>query len=92
MVNNFTALVLNEKRNYPIEKQCRMLASLRGSYVIAVLDCCREKLPEATRGTGEDVNIDEGDEPGRDFNFIVTYGCPPSDGTPAKSTISQAYF
>ena len=26
------------------------------------------------------------------MNYIVTFGCPPDKGTPAKSTISQAYF
>ena len=26
------------------------------------------------------------------MNYIVTYGCPPDKGTPAKSTISEAYF
>ena len=26
------------------------------------------------------------------MNYVVTYGCPPNKGTPAKSTISLAYF
>lgn len=26
------------------------------------------------------------------MNYIVTFGCPPDKGTPAKSTISKAYF
>ena len=25
-------------------------------------------------------------------NFIITYGCPPSEGVPAKSTIAKAYI
>ena len=52
---------------------------------------------ENTRGRGDNVaDIDTGghilEDAQTDFNYIVTYGCPPSDGTPAKSTISLAYF
>ena len=67
-----------------------MLAGERGSYVISVLDCCREKLDKLMRGASDAVMKYEEDFDR--FNFIVTYGCAPSQGTPAKSTISEAYF
>ena len=58
-------------------------------YVIALLDCCREliQIQSNTRGRGDDVaDIDTGgyllEDAKTDFNYIVTYGCPPSDGTP----------
>ena len=25
-------------------------------------------------------------------NFIMTYGCPPTEGVPAKSTIAKSYM
>ena len=89
MVDNYTVCVLNEPRNYPIEKQLRMLANESGAYVIAVLDCCRERLPVATRGTGENVEFAEIDS---GMNLILTFGCEPSRTTAAKSTISKEYF
>ena len=73
----------------------RTLAAMRGSYVAALLDCCREKLPVLQRGGGDNAgdNLEMNDDTiGRDMNYIVTYGCPPSLGTPTKSTISLAYF
>ena len=46
---------LNEERLYPIEKMLRSLAKADGSYVIALFDCCRERImPGTTRGTGAD--------------------------------------
>ena len=27
-----------------------------------------------------------------DENFVITYGCPPTEGVPAKSTIAHAYI
>ena len=62
---------------------------MENSYVVALLDCCREILPEATRGGGGVAGEDEVDD---DMNFIVTYGCDPNKTTPGKSTIALAYF
>ena len=53
MVNNYLVSVLNEKRNYPIEKQLRTIAEEANSYVVALFDCCRETLPQASRGGGD---------------------------------------
>ena len=90
-------LQLNEGKLYPIEKMLRSLAKADGSYVIALFDCCRERIiAGATRG----VNVEEDDGmaaaseqiPENHENFIITYGCPPTEGVPAKSTIAKTYM
>ena len=43
----------------------------------------------------EDLDVKDEDDLGRKkilVNTIVTYGCPPSQGVPAKSTIALSYF
>ena len=75
----------------------RSLAKADGSYVMALFDCCQERIvTKAARGLGEDEE-NEFDSPGfnlpeRQENFIITYGCPPTEGVPAKSTIAKAYI
>ena len=47
--------------DYPFEYTLRSsLATERGAYVLSLFDCCREILPEGTRGLGNDEsqNID----------------------------------
>ena len=44
MMDNSTYAVLNESKIYPLEKMLRCLAKAKGSYVVSVFDCCREKL------------------------------------------------
>ena len=95
VMDNTTFMVLNGKRMYPLEKMLRSLAKSDGSYVVSVFDCCREKLPPtATRG----LNLGDFDQD-LDFvpencqeNLIMTFGCRPSAGVPAKSTIAFQYF
>ena len=91
MQNNHTYAVLNEERDYPLEKMLRSLAGLQNSYVTALFDCCRERMSEAmTRGGNTDAPVAEVDD--NNINLILNFGCPPSDGTPAKSTIAIHYF
>lgn len=97
-MDNTTYMVLNGKRPYPLEKMLRSFAQSDGSYVISVFDCCREKLPASqTRGLGASEDFDGGDmflaapEDSQE-NLIMTFGCRPSAGVPAKSTIAKAYF
>ena len=99
MYDNHLLLQLNEIRLYPIEKMLRSIAKADGSYVMALFDCCREKISKKeTRGLTE--GGDEEDMfnptgmvvPESQENFIITYGCPPSEGVPAKSTIAKAYI
>ena len=84
-----------------MEKQLRSLAKADGSYVVTVFDCCREKLAIGpTRGLSQDLlnedcfNVDEwiGQPEQSQENIIITYGCQPSAGVPAKSTMAKAYF
>ena len=44
MSDNNLQLQLNEMRLYPIEKMLRSLAKGDGSYVVALFDCCRERI------------------------------------------------
>ena len=73
----------------------RSLAKADGSYVVALFDCCRERIVAgATRGagTGEGGTMDLCANAENDENFVITYGCPPTEGVPAKSTIAHAYI
>ena len=72
----------------------RSLASKDDTYVMGLFDCCREKLPEEMlqkmRNTGLSNLEDDIDD--KKINIILSFGCPPSDTTPAKSTIAIHYF
>ena len=85
MMDNCTYSIHNRtdrRWKYPLEKQLRTIAKAEGSYVVAVFDCCREKLRlEQMRGL---KNLDQDllesgvflclpDDPQE--NFIITYGC-----------------
>lgn len=98
VMDNTTYCVLNGAKMYPLEKMLRSFAKADGSYILAVFDCCREKLLQAvSRGLGAGQEFDE-DSPtlGAPIdcqeNLIMTFGCRPSDGVPAKSTIATNYF
>ena len=87
---NYTYAVCNEDKLYPLEMMLRTIAQIAGAYVVGVLDCCRSAFKENHRGyeaesAGQDVESKSG-------KLILTFGCPPSNTTPAKSTISTAYF
>ena len=103
MMDNSTYCVVNGPRMYPMEKNLRALAKMEGSYVVAVFDCCREKLPAAPMRGGGGGNQaaaldDDGSNEmlvqpqGSHENFIITYGCQPSAGVALKSTIAKTYF
>ena len=63
----------------------RTLSKAEGSYIIALFDCCREKIkvPKANSSSAQS---------GTDENFIMTFGCPPTQTVAARSTIAKAYF
>ena len=96
-MNNFTEMVCNSnepgnlKFRVPLEKQIRILATNPGTFVLAVLDCCRENFVlEGTRGTGAGGDDDEDLE---DYcNLFMTHGCAPNSSVDARSTISETYF
>lgn len=103
-MDNCTYSVLNGARMYPLEKMLRCVAKADGSYVVAVLDCCREKLPkQETRGFNTQAIANDGllisddqewigQPKGSQENIIITYGCQPSDGVPQKSKLAKSYF
>ena len=62
IMDNNTKIVLNGPRMYPLEKILRGMATGDGSYIVALFDCCREKLSSgATRGGGN-ADDDEADD------------------------------
>ena len=90
---------------FPLEKMLRVIGGMKGTYVVALLDCCREKIDLTKwRGTGSGNNAElspdleslfaaqDAIQQRHNTNLLITYGCPPSQGVPAKSTIAVAYF
>ena len=68
-MNNYTEAVLNSnkpgnvKLRAPLEKQMRTLATNPGTFVLGILDCCRENFSLTNRGAGGDGgDVDEEDE------------------------------
>ena len=52
--DNFTMAVLNEEKNYPLEKQLRTLANVPNSFIVGLFDCCRQRImSSAMRGSNE---------------------------------------
>ena len=49
----------NEDKNYPIERQLRILATIKKSYIVGVFDCCRQKCKSMKRGTEDEEEIKE---------------------------------
>ena len=43
-MDQYTKCVLNGNKMYALEKALRSIASLNGTYVISVFDCCREAM------------------------------------------------
>ena len=76
-----------EKGSYPLEGRLTLLSSYKQSYVIGLLDCCREELKQDTKGGP----CDEDEETDAD-NLIITFGCLPNDGVQAESTIIKNYI
>ena len=69
---------------YSLEAHLRAIAKCDHAYVIALLDCCREKL--RNRGLGQESEVLDTE------NLIIAFGCPPSRLTPAESTLAQDFF
>ena len=91
-----TYAATNEDKVYPLEKMLRILATLPSCYISAVLDCCRAEIKEATKKISEHRGGNTSDSDSKDLNssrnLVLTFGCAPSDTTPAKSTISEQFF
>ena len=97
IMSNTTYAVCNEatkrtKIRYPLEMNLRSLGTERGGYVMAIFDCCRERLSDAMRGGGDppedNLDMDMDDY----VNYIFWFGCPPNSGVSASSTIAVDFF
>ena len=68
----------------------RNLATYPGGYVIAIFDCCRERISDAMRGGAEaPAQVEDMDDY---CNFIFWFGCQPNSGVSAASTIAVDFF
>ena len=71
--DNYTFALVNDMKRpwFPLEQNVRTLSKAEGSYIIALFDCCREKVkvPKANTSSAQS---------GTDENFIMTFGCPPT--------------
>lgn len=87
-----TYAATNSNKDYPLEKMLRTIAAGRKkTHIAAVFDCCRAEMRNrgVTGGSGADSCEEEVEG---QTNLTITFACPPSDTTPAKSTISVQYF
>lgn len=82
-----------EHTKYPLESQLRAISNVENSYIVALFDCCRERisdnLRQVLRNSGAQETPDEDDG---GVNLIISFGCKPSSGVPGKSTIAVNYF
>ena len=100
--DNNTYIICTDGKSFPLEKYLRIIGRMDQSYVIGLFDCCREKIAEGDFRGGKKIDLDslmnelEENDPSSEqtmhTNYLVTFGCPPSKGVPAKSTIAVAYF
>ena len=100
MQKNYTYMVLNENEGaklYPLETIIHSLAGFNNCFIYGIFDCCREEFKEedfseamrAGMGTVDEDDQDTGDQKGC---WMLTFGCPPSKYTPAKSTLVDEIF
>jgi hypothetical protein len=86
-----TKIVLNEEdsefRYFSLEANLFIASRYENTYIVTIFDCCREELPTEELRGGEENNS----KATKQSNFYVTYGCPPTKGVPAKSTIVTSY-
>ena len=81
---------------YNLEVRLRALGNLDKSYVIGILDCCRQAYdegmfpPEEIRGGRGNAVRDE--EAGKGRNVFLIFGCPSDETVPAKSEIATQFF
>ena len=87
---------------FPVERKVRDLSEVPSTYVVALLDCCREKMTVAEVQQGKKVKV-EGrgggmmeEEPDwsvvKARDLMIVFGCPPNSYTPAESTLTVGWF
>ena len=67
----------------------RNIGAEEGIFVLGILDCCREKLPQPTKAGYGEV---EDSEPQLYSNCVISFGCRPSSTVNAESKIAVEYF
>ena len=71
--DNYSFALVNDINRpwFPIEQNVRVISKAVGSYIIALFDCCREKIkvPKSNTSASGSTSVE---------NFIMTFGCPPT--------------
>ena len=73
------------------EALVRQLSAIENSFVIAILDCCRENWTEKVKLKGGEEK-EAKDAPDPRGNLIMIYRCPPMNKAHAQSTITTDFF
>ena len=73
---------------YALQSRLYSLSQQKGTYVLGLFDCCREKIKPEMRGGGpaEPKDDDSGDDP---QNSIMWFGCAENGGTDAASDMCE---
>ena len=85
-------LQLNQDKLYPMEQMLKTLAKAEGAYVVALYDCCRERIIDNKQSESIEEDIKSRITLTQTKNYIATYACEVTEGIPAKSTIAKAYM
>ena len=94
--------VERKKIAFPLEKKIRDLSEIASTYVVALFDCCREKITVKEVQEGKMVEV-EGrggglmeEEPDwsvvKTRDLMIVFGCPPNSYTPAESPLTVGFF
>ena len=89
---NMVSCQLNETQLYPLEHTIRKLSKVKGSYIMTLFDCCREMKKETSESAETNPLFASIAGRSSEENFIITYGCPITEGVPSKSQIAKAYI
>ncbi len=85
---------LSAKNPFALEKHLRMLKGIESTYIVAVLDCCRQEASGAARELVRGVPViakDLEDSEESQQNLILIFGCEPSYSVKAESVVSRTF-
>ena len=75
---------------FDLEYKMRNIGAEEGAFVLGILDCCREKIPQQKRAGNVDAEGSNSEE--TYTNCVISFGCPPSRTVNANSKIAVEYF
>lgn len=76
------------KTESPLENKLKYFCRLPNLYIVALFDCCRDRVK--TRGL--DRNYSDTDDEDDDSSAIFYYGADAGKGVSAKSNVAESFF